>query len=157
MTTRVVVIRHAKPLNGGYADDSLRPLSDEGKETQKKLALLLKREGFTPTLILSSPLLRAKQSAEILADVFGTSYEEEPALGEAFDPEHILKLLSHPKENATIFLVGHAPTLAEFVHAVVGSNVLPSGLSKSSAAIIDFDEAIAFSKGKFIRYYPTPF
>ena len=153
MTVRVVALRHAKPSGEGYAEDSLRPLSSEGREIQLKLTQMLKEKGIIPTLILTSPLLRAQQTAQIATELFGVVFQDEPALGNDFDSNTLLSKISDSDKNITVFLVGHAPTLGEFMNNLVGENVLPNGLSKRSAAIVDFDDRVSFGKGKFIDYF----
>lgn len=153
MAVRIVALRHAKPSSEGYAEDSLRPLSDEGRETQKMLMQMLEEKQINPTIILSSPLLRAKQTAQIATDTFGVKFQDEPSLGDEFDSDALLDKLSILSQNETIFLVGHAPSLGGFINRLVGENVIPHGLSKSSAAIVDFDQKVIFGKGKFIDYF----
>lgn len=152
MGIRIVALRHAKPESESHTDDALRPLVPEGREDQKKLSQLLKQKGIVPTRILSSPLLRAMQTAEIMGDFFGLPIEEEKSLGNYFETEALLKILSKSPPNGTIFLVGHAPTLAEFLNKLTGKNSFPSGLSKSSAAIVDFKDHVSYGAGNLIDY-----
>ncbi|MFT4553053.1 MAG: phosphohistidine phosphatase [Chlamydiales bacterium] len=153
MSTRLVAIRHAKPLSEGYAEDALRPLSEEGKSIQLRATKQLKDEGIVPTLILSSPLLRAQQTAQVITDVYNLPFEEENALGYDFNQELLLKRIPSPEENQTLFLVGHAPTLGHFINALVGENVLPYGLSKSCAAVVDFKNEVGLGQAEFVSYY----
>lgn len=153
MVTTIVAIRHAKPVSEGYAEDHLRPISEEGKEAQKKLAAHLQEAGIIPNTIWTSPLLRAQQSAEILSEIFAVPYREEPALGNSFDRERILEKIPLPELNQTLFLVGHAPTLPEFVNDLVGEDALPEGLSKSAAAVVTFTDQIEFGHGYFVQVF----
>jgi len=153
MTTRLVAIRHAKPLSEGYAEDSLRPLAEEGKAVQRIVTQKIKEGGIKPDVILCSPLLRAQQTAEIIGETFDIPVQDELALGDQFDSHKLLDFLPPPDHNQTIVFVGHAPTLAEFVNQLVGEVALPNGLSKSEAAVVEFDNTIGFGKGKFIGVY----
>ena len=73
MSTTIVIIRHAQPEDPDkYTDDSLRPLTSKGKDIQQLMSQYLKKEGFKPELILTSPLLRARQTAEILSQIFNS-------------------------------------------------------------------------------------
>lgn len=150
MVTRIVAIRHAKPLSGASIENP--PISDEGREVQKRMAELLKTEGVHPSIVLSSPLLRAQQTAQVISDIFHVPFENETALGDDFDPQILLALTPEPEENQTLFLVGHAPSLGNFINALVGEVVLSNGLSKSSAAIVEIEGDIAFGNGIFIKY-----
>ncbi len=153
MTTRLIAIRHGKPKSDGYAEDALRPLSEEGEAIQRRVTEELKGHGLKPTMILTSPLLRALQTAEVISEIFKIPVYEDPALGVEFDGDALLDSLPAPEFNETVVLVGHAPTLAQFVEKLVGAEVLPHGLAKSSAAVIDFHDEIGIGKAKFVGYY----
>ncbi len=153
MGKTLVLFRHGKPLTEGYAEDALRPLADIGKETVKETAQKLIAVNIVPTNIFSSPLLRAEESAKIIADIYAASFECEPALGNNFDTEIILKHLQALPKETTIFLVGHEPTLGRLANDLVGKIVLPDGLSKASACVIEFRDEISLGTGKFIHYY----
>lgn len=148
---RVVLVRHAKPYSEGFAEDALRPLSDEGREVQYKMTKLLKEKGIRPTAVLTSPLLRARDTAQFFTDFFDVVFEEEPALGNEFNNQVLLKRISEQEEDSCLVLVGHAPTLEEFLHDLTGGEI--KCLSKSSAAIVDFEGEAAFGKGVFVAYY----
>lgn len=149
MTTRIIAIRHAKPLSAGYAEDAIRPLSDEGRIVQQEMTEKLVVKKYYPNRILTSPLLRAQQTAEIVAEHFGMSPEDEEALGFYFNGDI---LLSRIKKDETLVFVGHTPTLGEFVNALVGEMVLPGGLSKSGIAIVEFENEIDYGSGILIEY-----
>ncbi len=154
MTTRIVAIRHGKPLEEGFADEILRTLSDEGRSTQRSITEELKNLGIVPDALYSSPLIRAKQTAEVVDEVYGgVGITECAGLGYEFDYEEILGLIPPAEENKTVFFVGHAPTLAEFVNDLVGERVLPLGLSKSGAAVVDFPGEVSLGKGQFFGYF----
>ncbi len=152
MTTRLIVIRHAAPVSNGHADDALKTLSKEGRLAQLKLAERLKAEGIIPKIIFTSPLIRAVQSAEILGEFLHVPVQEEPALGEYFDEAVILDHLPSPEHEETIALVGHMPTLAMLVEKLAGSRVLPDGIAKSGAVILEFEDKIGWGQAKFKSY-----
>ena len=67
------IIRHAIAVNegtDGYESDSERPLTDKGRKKMREIAKGLRNLGVEFDLILSSPYVRARETAEILADVF---------------------------------------------------------------------------------------
>ena len=152
MAAKIVAIRHGKPLNQGYADDALRPLSEEGKEVQRKLSQRLKEMKIFPSLILTSPLLRAQQTAEITNEFFKVQVIDEPALGNDFDKDTLIERIRSQGDEVVVYLIGHAPTLGNFINALVGKAVLPEGLSKSCAAIVEFDGIPEFGNGRYINY-----
>lgn len=152
MTTKLIVIRHAAPVSNGHADDALKTLSKEGRQAQRKLAEKLKAEGAIPKLILTSPLIRAVQSADILGEILQVPVQEEPALGEEFNEKVLLDHIPSPEHEETLALVGHMPTLAAFVEKLVGKRVLPDGIGKSGAVILEFEDQIGWGKASYQGY-----
>lgn len=151
MTITLIAVRHAEPYSDGHADETLRPLSKNGIATHLSITKQIKKDGYTIDQILTSPILRAKQTAEIMSDAFSVNIKEETALGYDFNSEYLLNQLS--SSSTSTILVGHAPSLAEFVNKLVGNIVLPMGLLKSGAAVITFPNTVAFGEGKFEKYY----
>jgi phosphohistidine phosphatase len=151
MSRRIVALRHGKPLSEGYAEDGLRPLSDEGREITARTLFSLKERGYIPTQILSSPLLRALQTAEVVADAFDLSVDVELGLGPDFDREQLLATIASMDDGGVLYLVGHAPTLADFVTELVGEQVLPAGLGKSCAATAMFNEEVTWGTAQFLE------
>ncbi len=71
----IYIIRHAIAVDRGtpeYEDDSQRPLTEKGKKKMRQIASGLRALGVDFDFILSSPYIRARETAEILADVFKT-------------------------------------------------------------------------------------
>ena len=152
MSTTIIAVRHAKPLSEGYADELLRPLHKDGISAQKEITHLLIDKGYIASTILSSPILRAKQTADILSQTFKVDVEITESLGYAFNADDLIDYISK-KKNQTLILVGHAPSLGEFVNTLVGRRVLPAGLSKSGTAIVLFEDDIKPGNGSFIEYF----
>lgn len=149
MSTTIIAIRHAKPKSEGYADETMRPLHEEGVAIQEKMTRLIEEKGYVPTRIFSSPILRAKQTAEIIADRFSLEVEEIDALGYALDAAYLSNLTKN-EDNQTLVFVGHAPSLGEYVNQLVGKRVLPEGLCKSGTAVVKYDPKT--QKNTFVEY-----
>ncbi|MBI4588303.1 MAG: histidine phosphatase family protein, partial [Candidatus Rokubacteria bacterium] len=83
----LILIRHADASN-----DDPRPLTDAGRQQHARVAGALRRMGITVERLLSSPLLRARETAEITAGAVGFrgAVEETPALGDDFTVEGLL-------------------------------------------------------------------
>jgi phosphohistidine phosphatase len=144
----LILIRHAKPADPHeYASDFDRPLVDEGRVVQREMAERLKSEGYVPSHILTSPFLRARQTADILCEVLEAPVQEEEGLGQPFDAEAVLAAVG----EGTTMLVGHVPTMPQMVNLLIGRHVLDS-MAKSSAAIVTFKETPAFGAGKLVDY-----
>jgi phosphohistidine phosphatase len=145
VTTFVIAVRHAKPEPGDSP-----PLSQEGRTTQQHMATLLRGQGHSLDRLYSSPTLRAQQTAEILAKELGGETHLEPALTDPFDAERLLSLIH---QGETTLFVGHDPTLATFVNQLIGERVLPSGMVKSGALVVQFDGKVDFGTGRLIAYH----
>ena len=73
---QIYIIRHGKALDHHdprATSDAMRWLVDEGRDEVTTMATLLARLGVRPDLVLSSPLVRARETAEIIADALGVA------------------------------------------------------------------------------------
>jgi phosphohistidine phosphatase len=107
------LMRHgaALPPGGPFASDAERPLSAGGQEQVSKAAEGLKRRGVTLDGVLTSPLLRARQTGEIVARAFGISkVDRVPFLAPNPDFQRILQMLASESRDH-LLLVGHHPDL----------------------------------------------
>ena len=114
------IIRHAiaaqAGTNGPAEDDSQRPLTDKGRKKMGQIAQGLKELETEIDLVLSSPYLRAKQTARILAKKFELS-KDKLILTENLAPtgyaDHLVNEINdNYAEVASIALVGHEPSLS---------------------------------------------
>lgn len=143
----VALIRHGAYEASGNDED---PLSEQGKSQILRLSQSLLEKNIRPKRIFSSPLLRAIDSAKILAESFSKKVEIFDPL-KNFDPSKILeKIREHQGEN--LFFVGHAPSLLEFSQQLNKKPFLVKKLEKGSAIILEFSENIDFQKANFLEY-----
>jgi phosphohistidine phosphatase len=94
----------------GVVKDADRPLTPEGREKMKLAALGLRKSGMKFNLILTSPLLRSRQTAEVIAFIEG----------EGRHAEIFLELGAYQFDRA--LLVGHMPDLAELASFLLTGN-----------------------------------
>jgi phosphohistidine phosphatase SixA len=80
---RVYLVRHAEAAPG--EPDDLRRLTSAGRSAARKLATRLAAEGVRPDAVLSSPLLRARETAAELARPFGSRVETDERLAPGAD------------------------------------------------------------------------
>jgi len=117
----VYILRHAVAKSRDEwrgDDDSQRPLTRKGEKEMWRIAKAMKKLGLSFDLILSSPFVRARRTAEIVCDVFKAPGELKltPALGAEANPERFLKQIPKMIRSARqILLVGHEPFLSELV------------------------------------------
>ena len=119
---KLYFMRHADALNG--MDDDIRPLSPRGKKESRKLADFLKHAGIQFDAAYSSPLLRTRQTAEIILKTCNGS-DAGPAktvdeLRNETSQDAFDRWLAHLSEARHCLLVGHAPTLAERAARLLG-------------------------------------
>ncbi len=102
--------------------DDARPLTKKGKKQMRKVAKFLCDLMVDPDFILSSPLPRAFQTAEIAAEELDLDVTQEPALAPGFDPDRLHELIER-YQGRDLMLVGHEPDLSRAVEALTGANV----------------------------------
>jgi phosphohistidine phosphatase len=134
-----------------WPDDDLRPLTAKGRKAFKAAAKGLKREGARPALILTSPTLRTRETAAILAKVLGLSagaLKGWDALHHERPPEKALTLLARQRPPRVLALVGHEPWLGEFLSLLIcGRKDAGLGFGKGGAAWVEIPEG-APAKGR---------
>ncbi len=149
----LLIMRHAQANDSYSGDDFHRPLSDLGKTTEKRVAEFLKKKGISIDKIMTSPLLRARETTKIITDVFSkATVEVEAALGNDFDENAILSLVKQAKDCNYLALVGHAPNLGLLAAHLLDNSETVYDLSKSSVLIIEFKGTPEVKKGTFIEY-----
>ena len=151
---KVLLVRHAIALDRDTpgVSDHLRPLTEEGAARFRKTARSL-GSLVTPDLILTSPALRAKQTAEILGRQWPLVplQESEPlGNGSRAQFEEALERLSGPK---VVVAVGHEPWLSEWAADWLGASHAESfAFKKGGAALIDFEGGAAEAAGRLVFF-----
>jgi phosphohistidine phosphatase len=117
------LIRHAIAVDK-YEDDSQRPLTDKGRKKMRNIAKGLRALGVEFDLILSSPYVRAAETAEILADVFKMKKEVKFSdnLVPTGDPNLLIAELSETSNVESVAIVGHEPFLTSLIGLLVSDN-----------------------------------
>lgn len=137
---RLYFLRHAEALDGD--DDAARPLSPHGKEEVKAIGRFLKAAGIEFDAAYTSPLLRARQTAEIVQQICGSSKLEmaDELLNEASASQFEQWLRDLP-ERKRVLVVGHAPSLAERVRWMLAvANPEALKLPKGGLACVDTED-----------------
>ncbi len=141
---RLYIVRHAiaAPHGTPGIPDDERPLTEEGIKKMRQVAAGLRSLEYIPELILSSPLPRAKQTAEILLEAFGQKrigLEILPALAPSGSRRELyLAIASYEKKHKSLMLVGHQPSLGEIAGEIAwGSPGHSLELKKGGACAIE--------------------
>ncbi len=140
---RLLIIRHAAAVPAGtpgVADDD-RPLTPRGKARFRTAAKGLARMTPRPDVLLTSPLPRARQTAEIAARAFKSLEPRiEPALASG-RVDQIVAVLGKESRDATVAVVGHEPVLAGLLARLVGApRGEPFAFKKGGAALVDLPD-----------------
>jgi phosphohistidine phosphatase len=139
----LLIVRHAIAFDrdrNRWRDDGERPLSPAGMRLARKAAAGLKKLTPRPQRVLTSPLVRARQTARILADVAGwPAAEEMPELSPGEPALAVLELLGADRGKLTA-VVGHQPELGHLLSACLlgGDGALPIVLKKNAVACVSF-------------------
>ena len=110
-TRRVYLVRHAKAEAHDRGDDEARRLTPEGRARFTALVQKL-RDRLQVARVLTSPLARARETAEILAGATGAPVEEAPQLASGCSGAKELLAMARRAASGTA-LVGHNPELGE--------------------------------------------
>jgi phosphohistidine phosphatase len=153
---RVLIVRHGIAVERGTPEipDEERPLTPEGERRFRKAARGLARIARKPDVLLSSPLPRARRTAEIAARAWGrVRVTDAPALvGGEF--EDVARLLDEQREKGLVALVGHEPSLSGILARLLGSR---DGerltFRKGGAALVDLPGPAA-DGGQLLWFLP---
>jgi phosphohistidine phosphatase len=119
------LVRHAIAEERGpqWPDDSRRPLSTEGKIRMETQVAGLEKLGVEIEEVLTSPLVRTRQTAEILAKGLSSRprVTEFPALAPGHNPRDVLNALKEYARRSRIALVGHEPGIGDLSAALIGA------------------------------------
>ena len=151
------IIRHAIAVDE-YEDDSQRPLSDKGKKKMRQIAKGLRTLGVDFDLILSSPYVRAKETAEILAEVLKTktalAFSEN--LIPMGDPDLLIAEMNEKYSANSVALVGHEPFLTALIGLLVSENAnLDMALKKGGVCRLSADD-LHHSRKATLEWLLTP-
>lgn len=152
------LVRHAIAAERGdeYPDDSKRPLTSQGMSRFRREAKALDTLGVSIAVILTSPLTRTRQTAEILAEsVKGKpSVVATDALAPGGTPASVIQEVGKHARKGSIALVGHEPNLGELAARLIGARA-PIEFKKGAICRIDFDVLPPKGTG-MLRWFVTP-
>lgn len=113
---RLFLIRHAKAAPG--EPDELRPLTDKGVEQARRLGLALSLHPSPPAVVVTSPLVRARQTAEALARATGAELRVDERLAPGATAAALGDVLE--RLEGPVAAVGHQPDCSEIAVALTG-------------------------------------
>jgi phosphohistidine phosphatase len=153
------IVRHAIAADRSdkWPDDSKRPLTHEGAARMRKAADGLAALGVTPDAVITSPLVRAEQTADILLKSLGGDARllTTPALAPGGSPAAVAEAIAALSKGRNIVLVGHEPGLGELAAWLVGARQ-PLPFKKGGACQIDVADWPAAPKAGTLMWFATP-
>jgi phosphohistidine phosphatase len=157
-TLELYLVRHGVAADRGddYPDDSKRPLTSQGIAKMRKEAKALEALGVTLDLILTSPLVRTRQTADTLAQTMASAppVQTTDALAPAGTTAAVLKELGQHMRLGRIALVGHEPNIGELAARLIGARA-PMPFKKGAICRIDFEVFPPKGAGQLV-WFATP-
>ncbi len=120
--------------------DPERYLTEEGVAKTKQVANGLAALGLTADLFLTSPYIRAAQTAEIFASALDYPKQKirrTDLLLPGAEPSLLFRELARDKQASSIYLFGHAPHLDDVIASALGSKKHVTALKKSGVALVE--------------------
>jgi phosphohistidine phosphatase len=151
------LVRHAIAAERGdeWPDDSKRPLTERGISRFKEVVGGLKRLDVSIDEIFTSPLVRARQTADLLAA--GTSDKATVKTLDALAPQHtpaaVMSQLAKAAKRSRVALVGHEPDLGELAAHLIGAQ-RALVFRKGGIARIDVGSVTSRRAGSLIWFLP---
>lgn len=125
--------------------DPERFLTAEGVEKTRQVAKGVAEIGVAPDLLLSSPYVRAIQTAELFAaelDFSKNKIQKTDLLLPGAEPLQLFRELAKDKDLSAVFLFGHAPHLDDVIATAIGSRHHISSLKKAGVALIELKRLV---------------
>jgi phosphohistidine phosphatase len=132
------LLRHAE-AEPCRTDDFSRRLTEKGRDQARRVGEFLEARKIIPDLILSSPVLRAKETAEIVTNkLAGADLSMVPWLACGMFPETALHELAAYQQFESVMLVGHEPDFSSLIATLIGlESSATINVSKASLTAID--------------------
>lgn len=118
-------MRHAEAVDlgsGGITRDADRPLTEKGQRQARRVGRLLKRLGVTFDLALTSPFVRARETAALVLETMASDLKARPS--SEFTPsgedDAMWQAIAHA-EGSSVLVVGHLPSIGSLAGSLLGS------------------------------------
>jgi phosphohistidine phosphatase len=128
--------------------DAERPLTEKGKKEMHEVGAFLANLSVKPEVVLTSPLPRASQTAEIAAGYIDAKCLEEESLAPGFGRSKLKQLLKK-RSCESVMLVGHEPDFSRTVGKLTGARIK---LSKAGIVLVEIGADL--SGGRLLWLFP---
>jgi len=143
---------------GGIIDDAKRPLTSEGRKKMQEIARGLVRLGIALDWIVSSPLIRAVETAGIVSESLPSEVPMDisDSLSPGAPAEALISFLARHPNRRRVLVVGHEPDLSELAARLVGAGRNANlAFKKGGCCSITFGEFPPKSPGQLV-WWLTP-
>jgi len=131
---KIYFLRHAHADWPKWEDaDDERPLTRKGRRQSRRVAKFLRRAGAAPEAVITSPLPRALQTAEIVAKRLGVRLSVECSLEPGFNEKKLAALMKKYAQG-DVMLVGHDPDFSALIEHLTGAHVQ---MAKAGVACVE--------------------
>ena len=143
---QLLLVRHGDAVEHGARIDGERWLTAKGRRVTRAVAEALREAGVTPARMMTSPLVRAVQTCEILAaaQALEGPIEVLPSLVPNGDPSQVILALDGLDDDAHVALVGHEPSVSALATELLGVAMPPFEKSAVCALRRGSDGVYAF-------------
>jgi len=150
---KIYFLRHgvAVEAEDWKGNDYDRPLTGDGRDRMAGEAKAIRKLDLKLDAILTSPLVRAKQTAEIVARELKMPFKEDERLGGDFDVSGLEAILQGCADLKSLMLVGHEPSMSATVGRLIG--VARMDLKKGGLACVELPDAATMT-GELISLIP---
>jgi phosphohistidine phosphatase len=136
------LLRHgiAADIGPDGSGDAGRPLTEDGIAKMREEARGLRLLGLRLDVLLSSPLVRARQTAEIAGRALSVEMQLAGALAPGCDLARLRGLLAEHRGAERVMIVGHEPDFSELASALTGGNRIQlkkGGLARVDATVVE--------------------
>ena len=140
------LVRHADAGDPGAwkGPDATRPLSEKGRTQAERLGVFLADHDVRPDAVITSPKLRAAQTAEIVAGHLGVDVATDDRLAGPLDLARLDAVLDDAKDPDRPMLFGHDPDFSDLVAELCGADV---PMRKGALAKIEVDRPLEAGGG----------
>ncbi len=153
----LLLVRHAiaPPRGPEWPDDAARPLSRKGVVRMRAIVGGLRGAGVDVDVVMSSPLVRARQTADLLKDGLRGAPEviETPALAPGRPLADVVDALATRSRAGVVALVGHEPGLGELAAWLLGT-AQPIPFKKGGVCRLDFDRPVGPGAARLVWFAP---
>ncbi len=154
---QVYLLRHGIAEEGSTGrSDAGRQLTADGRKKLRQVLEAAADAGVAPSLILTSPLQRALQTAEIARHVLGYKQQilHTKALAPGSTVEQVWEEIRVHRDESSILLVGHNPLFSDLAAYLMGSKTAQIHFKKGAIMRVDLESFLSQPKGT-LRWYLT--